>query len=1061
MLRLGLDIGSTSIGWFLYRITNGMIAEIIDCGVRLFSDGRDAKTGVSSAVERRNARALRRRRDRYLRRRAALMRRLAAAGLMPEDPSQAKPLELLDPYRLRADALDRRLELTELGRALFHLNQRRGFKSNRQTDRGNNEGGKIIDGSARLDQAMMAVGARTYGEFLHLRRSQAEDLRRVPSVRTRLTLRSVDGGKAETGYDFYPDRRHLEEEFNKVWAAQAAHHPVLTDSLRHEVFETIFFQRPLKAPAVGRCLFFPEPRLPRAHPLTQRRVLYETVNALRIRTESGAAVPLGKEQRDKVIMLLDGKAPVKAIASAKLSLKAIAKHLKLRDGQTFTLEKGRDYIACDPVRASLSHPDRFGPRWSVLEAEVQAEIVGRIRDDDDTMALVEWLKQVHGLDDAHARATADAPLPEGYVRLGETATRKLLDCLKAEVLTYSEAVGKALDQHHSDRRTGEILESLPYYGEVLQAHVIPGTGEPHHDDITRFGRITNPTVHIGLNQLRRLVNRIIARYGKPAEIVVELARDLKQSTGQKKAAIALNLKNRKAAEARSALLTEWGVPDTGANRMYVRLWQELHEDPMMRRCPYTGTIISPSLLFSGAIDIDHILPYSRTLDDSTANRTLCMKEANRQKRNKSPSEARRDGMRIWALEDDNLRHIPEFKRWRFAEDAMARFEGERDFEARALVDTQYLSRISKAYLETLYDGADGKSHVWVVPGRLTEMLRRHWGLNGILTDPLRDVTKEKNRMDHRHHAIDAAVVAATDRGLIKAMAEQARTDVDQGREALASSIMPPWPGFREAVAAQVDRIIVSHRPDHGRIDLTTRMKGRDQTTGPLHRDTAYGLTGQSEKGVPLVVTREPFDNLTPTMIGKIRDEPLKAALAAVTAGKKDDAFAEALAHFRDRPGPYHGIRRVRLIEPISVVEIRDASGRAYKGYKGNSNHCFEVWRLPGGAITEHIVSTFDAHQPGPEPRPHPAAKRLLRLFKSDMVKLDDSKFGPVIATVVMFDRNGKISLVPHTASNARKRCEKYKEDLYLRFTARTLIEAGARRIIVDETGHFRDPGRKG
>lgn len=596
---------------------------------------------------------------------------------------------------------------------------------------------------------------------------------------------------------------------------------------------------------------------------------------------------------------------------------------------------------------------------------------------------------------------------------------------------------------------------------MLQAHVIPGTGEPHHDDITRFGRITNPTVHIGLNQLRRLVNRIIDRHGKPAEIVVELARDLKQSADQKAEAMVSNVRNRKAAEARSALLVEWGVPDTGANRMRVRLWQELHEDPAMRRCPYTGTIISPSLLFSGEVDDDHILPYSRTLDDSTANRTLCMKESNRQKRNKSPSEAQRDGMRIWALEDGNLRHIPEFKRWRFVEDAMARFEGERDFEARALVDTQYLSRISKAYLETLYDGADGKSHVWVVPGRLTEMLRRHWGLNGILTDPLRDVTKEKNRMDHRHHAIDAAVVAATDRSLIKAMAEQSRTDVDQGREALASSIMPSWPGFREAVAAQVDRIIVSHRADHGRIDPAARVKGRDQTTGPLHLDTAYGLTGQSEKGIPLVVTRKPFDSLTPAMIGKIRDKPLKAALAAVTHGKNGKESAEALAQFRDSPGPYHGIRRVRLIEPVSVIEIRDASGRPYKGYKGDSNHCFEVWKLPGGTITEHIVSTFVAHQLGPEPRPHPAAKRLLRLFKSDMVKLDDSKFGPVVATVVKFDRNGGISLVPHAASNAKERYEKQKENLYLRFNARTLIKAGARRVVVDETGRFRDPGRKG
>ena len=1056
MLRLGLDIGSTSIGWWLYRLNEGAIAEVVDGGVRLFSDGRDPKTGVSLAVDRRNARAMRRLRDRYLRRRATLMKHLATADLMPKDPEQAKALEALDPYRLRAEALDRPLSMTELGRALFHLNQRRGFKSNRKTDRGNNEGGKIADGTARLDQAMLAAGARTYGEFLHKRRCMAKDARAIPSVRTRLTLQHREGDKSEPGYDFYPDRRHLEEEFRKIWAVQTSHHDTLSDELRDTLFETIFFQRPLKDPVVGRCLFFPERRLPRAHPLTQQRVLYETVNALRIRTEGAAALPLSKEQRDTVITLLNNKAPVKTLSSAKLSLKMIAKHLKLRDGQSFTLEKGREDIACDPVRASLSHPDRFGPRWSTLDSTAQVEVVQRLRDDSDDAALLAWLMQKHSLDETHARATCDAPLPEGYSRLGLSATQMILEKLEAQVMTYDKAVA-ACGFHHSDQRTGEIIDALPYYGEVLQAHVIPGTGEPNHDDITRFGRITNPTVHIGLNQLRRLVNRLIERYGKPDQVVVELARELKQSADQKAEAMALNARNRKAAEARSALLVEWGVPDNGANRMRVRLWQELHTDPAMRRCPYTGETISPTMLFSGAVDDDHILPYSRTLDDSTANRTLCLQQANRQKRNKSPWEAQRDGMRIWALEDGNQRHIPEFKRWRFAEDAMARFEGERDFEARALVDTQYLSRIARDYLDTLF--AEG-GHVWVVPGRLTEMLRRHWGLNAILKDPLRDATKEKNRMDHRHHAIDAAVVAATDPGLVQRMAKQSELDVLQGREALASSVPHPWPGFREAVQAQIERIIVSHRADHGRIDPVARAAGHDQTTGALHLDTAYGLTGLSEKGVPLVVTRKPFDSLTPAMIDKIRDEPLKAALKLITEGKGGKAFTQALADFRSKPGPYRGIRHVRLIEPVSIVEVRDNTGRAYKGYKGDSNHCFEVWQLPDGSITEQIISTFDAHQPGLARRPHPAAKRLMRLFKSDMVKLDISKVGPVIATVVKFDRNGGISLVPHAAANAKERYEKQKEDLYLRFNARSLIKAGGRRVVVDETGRFRDPGRK-
>lgn len=129
---------------------------------------------------------MRRRRDHYLRRRATLMKLLARTGLMPTDPTEAKKLELLDPYELRTQCLEGALPLAHFGRALFHLNQRRGFKSNRKTDRGDNEHGKIKDATARLDLEMMTNGARTYGEFLHMRRQRASDPRHVPTVRTRL-----------------------------------------------------------------------------------------------------------------------------------------------------------------------------------------------------------------------------------------------------------------------------------------------------------------------------------------------------------------------------------------------------------------------------------------------------------------------------------------------------------------------------------------------------------------------------------------------------------------------------------------------------------------------------------------------------------------------------------------------------------------------------------------------------------------------------------------------------------------------------------------------------------
>src|SRR3546814_4960574 len=143
---------------------------------------------------------------------------------------------------------------------------------------------------------------------------------------------------------------------------------------------------------------------------------------------------------------------------------------------------------------------------------------------------------------------------------------------------------------------------------------MPGTGEPADPEEMRGGRLTNPTVHIGLNQLRRVVNRLIETYGPPAEIAIELARELKLTDDDKKRLNRENNDNRLAAERRSEKLLAIGKPDTGANRALLKLWEELNPANVLdRRCIYTGQQISIDMLFSDAVDIDHILPFASTL----------------------------------------------------------------------------------------------------------------------------------------------------------------------------------------------------------------------------------------------------------------------------------------------------------------------------------------------------------------------------------------------------------------------------------------------------------------
>ncbi|WP_108484561.1 type II CRISPR RNA-guided endonuclease Cas9 [Oceaniglobus ichthyenteri] len=1073
-MRLGLDIGTNSIGWWLYQTDDGMITGVVDGGVRIFSDGRDPQSKESLAADRRAARAQRRRRDRYLRRKAALMKRMAEAGLMPLDPAKAKALEVLDPYDLRARGLDEALPLVQFGRALFHLNQRRGFKSNRKTDRGDNESGKIKDATARLDWAMRDGKARTYGEFLYMRQQEADDPKHVPTVRTRLSVALRDNAeKEEAGYDFYPDRRHLSEEFDALWETQATYHSALTDDLRNQIKTIIFHQRPLKTPEVGLCLFTDERRIPSAHPLNQRRILMETVNALRVVARGEAARDVTLQERDQIVHALDNKGHTKTLSGMTMKLKALGKVIKLRKDQSFTLETAnRDAIACDPVRASLSHPDRMGRIWTTLDADAQWGVIQRIRDvqsDSEHDRLVDWLMDKHVLDRAQAQATANAPLPEGYGRLGLTATRRILAALESDVIPYSAAVA-ACGWSHSGGPTGEVLDTLPYYGQILDRHVIPGTYDESHDDVKRYGRITNPTVHIGLNQIRRLVNRIILVHGKPAEIVVELARDLKNSEEQKREIQKAIKKNTDAAIMRGKkLVNDLGQKDTGANRLRLRLWEDLGPTIGPRSCPYTGKPISASMIFSDQCDVDHILPFSRTLDDSFSNKTLCLKEANRLKGNKTPWEVWGDTPQ-WGEIAVNLKNLPDNKAWRFSPDAMERFEGETDFAARALKDTQYLSRIARAYLDALYDGADGKSHVWVVPGRLTEMLRRHWGLNGIeaLTDSDTQTVKPKNRMDHRHHAIDAAVVAATDRSLIQRISKIAKHDEKTGAEQVVRSVPPPWDRFRDDIAAQLSKIIVSHRADHGRIDPQARAQGRDTTSGQLHNDTAYGVIDEGH-----VVSRTPLTSLKPgdievTTKGKnIRDPFLQKHLARVTRGLDGRAFEAALVAFAraaklpdDTENPYFGLRRVRLSESLTKrarIEVADRNGKPFKAYKGDSNHCYEVWRLPGGKIKSQMVTTFEAHQAAVEKKPHPAAKRLLRFFKRDMIALE--RDGALFIGYVQKMKAGGLFIAPHTEANADARDRDSKDTFrFLNIGGGSLIKAKARRIHVDEMGRMRDPG---
>jgi CRISPR-associated endonuclease Csn1 len=1009
--RFSFDIGTNSIGWAVYALSHvpggaspPTVTELLGAGVRLYDDGRNPKDGRSLAEMRRVPRASRRRRDRFVMRRATLLKQLEGLGLVPTRREEREAQAQLDPYRIRAQGLDRTLEPYEIGRALLHINQRRGFLSNRRADRKGraDDSGMIAAGIKRLHEEMRTAGARTVGELLWQRHG-GTDGTATPRTRSSVRIR-LEGTGNEALYRIYPDRRLLAAEFDTLMTTQAANHrEILTPAAIEGLRETIFYQRKLKAPLIGRCTFVPtETRLPKALPSVEARVIYETLNHLRFGRGLTLDQRLTAEQRDGYAQqLLSGQNVTFKRLRADLDLPAHAR-ISLEDAGKTDL---KDYVAKSAGLAGRTRRGKppepgFGERWHEMPLDQRDAVVAKLIDSDDEAELTSWLMAEHGLSSEAAACVAARMPAEGYSRLGPTANGRILAELKAgDMPTYAEAV-KRSGWHHSDERDGVIELPLPYYGQVLERHVIGGDGIS--DDTTkRYGRFPNPTAHVALNQLRRVVNLLVREYGEPAQIVLELARDLKLNREQKDREQQQNRQNRSIRERHRQILQEHRQIESGDNFLRLRLYEEQERSGSgVARCPFTLNPISVAELFSPAIEIEHLLPYSRTLDDSAANKVLCFRETNRQKRARTPHEAFGSAA-SWPDIEAAAQTLPPNKRWRFAPDAMQRYEtAERSFLARQLNETRHLSRMARFYLTR----ACHPDHVYVTTGQLTAMLRARWGLNSIwrehnqqAADQGSDTRPSKGRTDHRHHAVDAIVIGAIDRSLLQLIARRAGQAEAEDRQRIAIEAVPeePFVGFRDAVRAAVERVVVSLKPEHG-------------VGGALHEDTAYGVVKNEHeaKEIGSLVVRKLTASLSPKEVDAIRDPRIRADAQAAVAPFRDangrvtkgseKAYVAALEAFsRERaPGREQGVRHVRIGKAeAGAVLIKDRkTGAAYKALVPGENHHVDIVQMQDGTWRGFAASVFDVNQKGWRPEweaKKMGGKLVMRLHKGDAIEVND------------------------------------------------------------------------
>jgi len=975
---LGLDIGTNSIGWALMKTEDqgGRLVPvgIERTGVRIFEAGvagsiEQGRT-ESHAKARREARMLRRGVFRDSQRLRRAFRLLQEAGLLPGDPHQPagrdRIIKKLDaelrttwerklmaegidtaavkvavhhnlPYFLRARGLDEKLEPYEIGRAFYQLAQRRGFKSARKNIKGkddaDNDPNMIEKAAKGLQEEMAKVSARTMGEyFAKYNPFESADQK----IRGIYTLRAM-----------------YEQEFALLWDAQAQLYPeILTPAFRQALLydvHGVFWQRPLKSQEhlVGECTLEPgEKRAPWALLDAQRFRYRQKLNDTRIiPPDGGESYRMSSEQYDILAGMLDQEAALTMTKAKEL--------LGLSNRYRFNMGEGGETRFVGN-RTAAKFIEILGDRWQQLSPEQQNHLVADyLKSKDKPIPMQRSIGEL-GLDDKLAKKLAAIKLEPGYCNFSRKALAKLLPYLQ-EGFDLHDSIEHAC--YEAPQRVPlEFLPPLMDNEKIAYPPLLRAYGALRQD-------IRNPVVQRSLTELRKVVNAIIREYGKPAVVRIELARDMKKNDGQRREIWKRNrdLESRRT-KAAAELLKECNIANPTRNDIEkVLLWQECGGPTAL--CPYTGKPMALSDLFGlhPRFDIEHIIPFSISLDDSFLNKTLSDADFNRRiKQNKIPGqlpgvEEMIERIERWPKSDTRDVKLERFK--------MADTTDIDGFLNSQLNDTRYASRLAMEYVGMLYGGkvdAAGRTRVQVGKGQVTHHIRNVWRLNTILNDG-----GQKSRDDHRHHAVDAVAIALTDPKTLKNLTDIAKRAKERGERWFGrEKPLFPWQSFMHDVAASIRGLTVSHRVSH-------------KVNTAFHEQTIYSREKEHDGKKCVHIRRTLGGNLRKSDLPNIVDTRVKEAVFArlqqhgFDPEKINDqqlqkifGLPENLPMLTTRTGRSIPIKKVRVRKMETVITVGN-NVRERNVSPGSNSHIeiFEVTDNKGKVKWDGwTVNSFEALQ---------------------------------------------------------------------------------------------------
>lgn len=896
---LGLDLGVSSVGWSVIGVDeNGDPSEILGMGSRIIplstDDANEFSTGnaISKNQKRTQKRTIRKGYDRYQLRRENLTAELRKLKMLPDE--HLIKLPVMDLWNLRAKAATpgEKLELPEIGRVLYHINQKRGYKHAKADETGDKKQTDYVAAVNNRYETIQSLN-QTVGQYLAGLIKASEEKNDKGAFYTFRTK------------DLVFPRKAYEAEFDQIIAVQKEFYPeILNDKevnrLRNEI---IFYQRNLKSckHLVSLCEFekrayknkdgkevFDGPKVaPRTSPLSQICRIWEFSNNLQLENEYGEKTPLSLDQKQKVVDYLD--------SHEKMSATDFQKLFGFKRGQ-YNLESyfGKNGVKGNTTKTALMKALTNVPDvQSLLQFDLELENSSYVNESTgevlkcvsanfekqplyvlwhtiysipDKEELIKALNKKFGFDEQLARELFKIDFVKaGFGNKSAKAMRRILPFLQ-QGMVYSEACAEAGYNHSNSLSTAEnearvLLNRLPQI---------------------KKNELRQPIVEKILNQMVNVVNAIYDEYGSIDEIRVELARELKQSKDERYETFSNIAKRERENKGFAEKIQELGLTPSKNKIQKYRLWVESGY-----KCFYCGQPVGAVGFLSGIeSEVEHIVPKSLLFDDSQSNKVCSCRKCNQDKNNRTGFDfAKSKGE---AFFDAYCKRVDEaFKAHtinRTKHDRLLTPQSEipNDFIERQLRQTQYISKKSIEMLKQVC------RNVYATSGSVTDFIRHTWGYDEILHDLNFDRYKQgglteikefehrgqkhseerikdwSKRLDHRHHAIDALVIAMTRQSIIQrlnhlnsereAMFQEVGKQSDQWQRGY--SLLQQWLSERKhfdvsEVSKKVSEILVSFKAGKRVATIGKRVKyenGKKKVLqsgiviprGPLSEESVYG-----------------------------------------------------------------------------------------------------------------------------------------------------------------------------------------------------------------------------